>query len=77
MALAPFDAQATAIAVGTNFGQLNLYAPDGQLLWFRTVNRPISALAFTDPPDAPVLAVGTTTGSVVAFSGEGLSLIHI
>jgi outer membrane protein assembly factor BamB len=74
VALAPFDAQATAIAVGTNFGQLNLYAPDGQLLWFRTVNRPISALAFTDPPDAPVLAVGTTTGSVVAFSGEGRRL---
>ena len=74
LALAPFDARATAIAVGTNFGQLNLYAPDGQLIWFRTVNRPISALAFTDPPDAPVLAVGTTTGSVVAFSGEGRRL---
>jgi len=74
LALAPFEAGATAIAVGTNFGQLNLYAPDGQLLWFRTVNRPISALAFTDPPDAPVLAVGTATGSVVAFSHEGQRL---
>jgi hypothetical protein len=74
MALAPFDAGATAIAVGTNFGQLNLYAPDGQLIWFRTVNRPISALAFTDSSDAPVLAVGATTGSVFAFSREGRRL---
>ena len=74
LALAPFGAGATAIAVGTNFGQLNLYAPDGQLLWYRTVNLPISALAFTDLPDAPVLAVGTTAGSVVAFSAEGRRL---
>ena len=74
LAAAPFTAGATAIAVGTNFGQLNLYAPNGQILWFRTVNRPISALAFTDLPDAPALAVGTTTGSVIAYSRDGRRL---
>jgi outer membrane protein assembly factor BamB len=66
-----FFANESSLAVGTNFGQLNLYAPNGELLWFRTVNRPITALATIELPNGPALAVGTATGSVIAFSGQG------
>ncbi len=74
LAAAPFEGQAPAIAVGTNFGQLTLYAPDGRTLWFRTLNRPISALTFAQLGGQGALAAGTDAGSVVAFSGEGRRL---
>ncbi len=63
-----------SIAVGTNFGQLNLYSPDGSLLWFRTVNRPITTLVAIDLIEGPALAVGTSVGSVTAFSAQGQRL---
>jgi outer membrane protein assembly factor BamB len=59
------------IAVGTNFGQLNLYDPDGGLVWYRTVNRPITALSYAELGGMPVLAVGTDAGSVITFTSEG------
>ena len=74
LAEAPFSADSTAIAVGTNFGQIDLYAPDGERLWFRTLNRPITALAFAQLPESPALVAGTSNGSVVAFSQAGRRL---
>ncbi len=74
LARAPFAAGKPAIAVGTNFGQLDLYSPTGDLLWYRTVNRPITALAVVDLPNGPTLIIGTGAGSVIAFSGEGRRL---
>ena len=71
---APFGDDTTGIAVGTNFGQIDLYTPDGQLVWFRTVNRPITTLSFVQLPDDSALVAGTSAGSVVAFSGEGRRL---
>jgi len=69
-----FGAEAGNIAVGTNFGQIDLFTPAGARVWFRTVNRPISALAAIDLPSGPALAVGTTSGTVVAYSNEGRRL---
>jgi len=69
-----FDTTQSMIAVGTNFGQLDLYSPDGELLWFRTVNRPISSLAAIDLPNETALAVGTEAGSVITFSAQGKRL---
>ena len=74
LARAPFAADRPAIAVGTNFGQLDLYSEAGDLLWYRTVNRPITALEMIDLPSGPALVVGTGAGSVIAFSGEGRRL---
>ena len=74
LAEAPFDGRASAIAVGTNFGQLNLYNLSGQIAWYRTVNRPITALAFADLSGRPALVVGTDAGSIIAFSQEGRRL---
>lgn len=58
-------------AVGTNFGQVNLYDALGGLRWFRTVNRPITALSFSDLAGVPVLAVGTDAGSVITYTSQG------
>ena len=74
LAEAPFDGRTSAIAVGTNFGQLNLYDLEGQIVWYRTLNRPITALAFADLSSRPALAVGTDAGSVIAYSQEGRRL---
>lgn len=69
-----FDPSLSSIAVGTNFGQLDIYSPEGELLWFRTVNRPISSLAAIDLPNETALAVGTETGSVITYSAQGRRL---
>ena len=74
LAKVAFDPSGNSIAVGTNFGQLDIYSPDGELLWFRTVNRPISSLTAIELPDQPGLAVGTESGSVIAFSALGRRL---
>ena len=74
LAKTEFGAEVGNIAVGTNFGELDLFTPGGARVWFRTVNRPISALAATDLPGGPALAVGTTAGTVVAYSREGRRL---
>lgn len=72
---APFNSSTgNLIAVGTNFGQLALYSPAGELAWFRTVNRAITSLTFTELPDEQVLAVGTESGSVIAYTAEGRRL---
>ena len=71
---APFDAKTSYIAVGTNFGQLELYSPDGVSTWFRTVNRPIVSTTFVELPNGPALVVGTAAGSVIAYSREGRRL---
>ncbi len=68
---APFTADESYLAVGTNFGQLDLYDAEGNLLWFRTVNRPITAMAFAELRERPVIAVGTDAGSVVAYAADG------
>lgn len=68
---APFENNRSLIAVGTNFGQVDLYTPAGELVWFRTVNKPITALAMANPSTTPLLLVGTETGSVIAFSEMG------
>lgn len=73
LAEAPFG-PGIDIAVGTNFGQIDLYTADGERVWFRTVNRPVTALAFAELAQGPSLAVGTASGSVVAFSREGRRL---
>ena len=67
----PFGPTGTSIAVATNFGQLELYLPTGELYWFRTVNRPISAMEVIELPTQSALAVGTTSGSVIAYSSLG------
>jgi len=74
LARTEFGAAAGNIAVGTNFGELNLFTPGGTRVWFRTVNRPISALTAADLPGGPALAAGTTSGTVVAYSHEGRRL---
>ena len=71
LAAAPFDAGAIGIAVGTNFGQIDLYTPGGERLWFRTLNVPVTALSFAQPPGRPMLVAGTAAGSIVAFSSHG------
>ena len=71
---APFDDGSVGIAVGTNFGQVDLYTPGGDLVWFRTLNRPISSLSFAEMTGQRALVAGTATGSVVAFSSEGRRL---
>jgi hypothetical protein len=71
---APFVNGSSHIAVGTNFGQVDLYSADGDLVWFRTVNKPVTALAFADSPTSPALFVGTEAGSVIAYSDEGRRL---
>ena len=50
LARVPFGPTGTAIAVGTNFGQVISHAPSGELLWYRTLNRPITALAAVELP---------------------------
>lgn len=70
----PFGPTGNGIAVGTNFGQLEIYSPTGELLWYRTVNRPITSLATIFLPDQPAIAIGTGTGSVIAYSGQGRRL---
>lgn len=74
LAAAPFIAAGNLIAVGTNFGQLDLYSSTGELVWFRTVNRAITSLAFIELPGEQALAVGTVSGSVIAFTAEGRRL---
>lgn len=71
---APFGPNLSYIAIGTNFGQLDLYSPDGALVWFRTVNRPIVSAAFVALPGEPALVVGTAAGSAISFSREGRRL---
>ncbi len=71
---APFGPNTRYIAVGTNFGQLDLYSPAGELIWFRTVNRPIVSTAFVELPNEPALVVGTAAGSVITYSREGRRL---
>lgn len=74
LAKVPFGPTGMAIAVGTNFGQVDIYAPSGALLWYRTLNRPITALAAVELPDEPALAIGTAAGSVMAYSEQGRRL---
>lgn len=74
IAKVPFGPTGNAIAVGTNFGQLELYSPDGELLWYRTVNKPITSLVPMQLPEQPALAVGTASGSVIAYSSDGRRL---
>ncbi len=74
IAKVPFGPSGSAIAVGTNFGQLELYSPAGDLLWYRTVNKPITSLVTIELPEGPALALGTASGSVIAFSAEGRRL---
>lgn len=75
-ALAPvsFDGQTNHIAVGTNFGQLDLYTITGKRLWFRTVNKPITALTAVELLSGHALALGTESGSVIIYSQEGRRL---
>jgi outer membrane protein assembly factor BamB len=70
----PFTNGQSYIAVGTNFGQVDLYSPEGELVWYRTVNKPISTLSFAGSPTLPTLFVGTEAGSVIAYSEEGRRL---
>ncbi len=74
LAAAPFGPTGSYIAVGTNFGRLDLYAPNGDQLWFRTVNRPISSLAFIELPNEQAIAIGTAAGSVIAYNVQGQRL---
>lgn len=74
LTVAPFGDTSNLIAVGTNFGQLDLYSPTGELVWFRTVNRPITSLAFVQLPGEQAIAVGTASGSVIAYTVEGRRL---
>ena len=74
LAAAPFGDRGSYIAVGTNFGRLDLYAPNGDQLWFRTVNRPITSLAFVELPNAQAIAIGTAAGSVIAYDAQGQRL---
>ncbi|MEZ4516183.1 MAG: PQQ-binding-like beta-propeller repeat protein [Chloroflexota bacterium] len=66
-----FPGLGSGIAVGTNFGQVNLYNASGELIWYRTINRPITALAFDDLAGVDVLAIGTDAGSVITYDSEG------
>lgn len=68
---APFRNDQTYIALGTNFGQVDLYDTNGELIWFRTINKPISAMTFASSARGPSLIAGTETGSVTSFSEEG------
>lgn len=70
----PFTSGTNYIAVGTNFGQLDLYDADGLLVWFRTLNRPITSAAVTKLVNEPALVVGTAAGSIISFSAEGRRL---
>ncbi len=70
----PFGPTGSAIAVGTNFGQIELHSPEGEMLWFRTLNRAITDLATIQLATGPALAAGTSSGSVVAFSEQGRRL---
>lgn len=74
IAKAPFGPSGNAIAVGTNFGQLELYSSTGDPLWYRTVNKPITSLVTIQLPEGPALALGTASGSVIAYSAEGRRL---
>ena len=74
IAKAPFGPSGNAIAVGTNFGQLELYSSTGDPLWYRTVNKPITGLVTIQLPEGPALALGTASGSVIAYSAEGRRL---
>ncbi|MFO7663480.1 MAG: PQQ-binding-like beta-propeller repeat protein, partial [Chloroflexota bacterium] len=74
LAEAPFANGQSHVAVGTNFGQVDLYSPEGELVWYRTVNKPISTISFADSPTSPTLFVGTEAGSVIAYSEEGRRL---
>lgn len=71
---APFGPNGNSIAVGTNFGQLDIYSTTGELLWYRTVNRPITSLVAIELPNEPALAIGTSSGSVIAYSAQGRRL---
>jgi outer membrane protein assembly factor BamB len=75
-AIAPvsFNGVNKQIAVGTNFGQLDLYEVSGERQWFRTVNKAITALEAVELPGGRALAVGTESGSVLTYSEEGRRL---
>ena len=74
IAKAPFGPGEQAIAVGTNFGQLELYSPEGVLMWYRTVNKPITSLIPIQLSEQPALALGTGSGTVIAYSADGRRL---
>jgi hypothetical protein len=59
------------IAIGTNQGHLYLYNSQRERVRFRTLNKPITALAQVYLPSGPALAVGTSAGTVVVFDGDG------
>lgn len=75
-ALAPvsFAGNTSHIAVGTNFGQLDLYNNRGERLWFRTVNKSITALTTVELLSGRALALGTASGSVIIYSEAGRRL---
>lgn len=72
LALAHFNQPgSTQIAVGNSLGRVQLLAGDGQELWLRTPNRPVTSLAMADLASGPALLVGTDVGSLLAYDGEG------
>lgn len=75
-ALAPvsFDGISNYIAVGTNFGQVDLYNVNGERQWFRTINKTITALTSVELLSGRALAIGTDSGSVLIYSHEGRRL---
>ncbi len=60
-----------AIAVGSSLGQVSLYDADRQRILFRTINKPISALAPIPLENGPGLLIGTAVGSIIAYDGQG------
>lgn len=62
------------LAIGTGLGHVYLYNSNRERIWFRTINKPVSALAAIPVTGGKALAVGSNAGAVVAFDELGRRL---
>lgn len=72
LALTHFNQPGSAqLAVGNSLGRVQLFGGDGQELWLRTPNRPVTSLAMANLAGVPALLVGTDVGGLTAYDGNG------
>ncbi|HEX6383990.1 MAG TPA: AAA family ATPase [Anaerolineae bacterium] len=72
LTLVPFgDHGELHIAVGSSLGRINFYDGERRSTFFRTLNKPITAMTVAYLPEGPILVAGTEVGTVVAYNAEG------
>ncbi|MEW5985707.1 MAG: AAA family ATPase [Chloroflexota bacterium] len=62
---------AVGTQVGISRGRLHLLDAQGREQWYRTPNKPVTALAAAQLSEGPALLVGTAAGTVLAYDLDG------